>query len=553
MIRRTSSWFLCIVASLSLVGLAFANEFATKKGEPAAKTGKQDAKTEKPAAKSDKPAAKTDKPADKKTESPAKGGKPAAKPSVPNKDKKCAEKSEASPPATHTVKKGPLKVTFDLDGVFEAQTAHEILVKPEEWNALTVETSVAHGARVRKGDVLVSLDPEKLDQAIADLRADLKLSEISLQLSEDQLKTLDKTTPLDLEQNARAARVAEEDRKYFMDVGRPFTLKMIEFSLKMANQSLEYEQEELRQLEKMYKADDITEETEQIVLKRARDTVERAKFMVEYVKLNCDHALKFTLPRTEESVKEAAQRRSLDQEKSKLELPLILQRQRLELEKLRVQRERTNDRLKKLLADRELMTIRSPADGIVYYGKCTRGRFGDSTGMAESLRRYGSIMPNQVIMTVVQSRPMVIRASAAEEHLHWLRPGIKGLATPTGYPDLKLATTLDDTSDIPVGPGSFDTRFSVTLGDKTKWLMPNMTCKVKLTPYLKKDALIVPPKVVLTDDLDDQKRFVWVLPKDGKPQRRDVTVGEKTEKDIEILKGLSDGEKVLLEPPKDEK
>ena len=36
----------------------------------------------------------------------------------------------------------------------------------------------------------------------------------------------------------------------------------------------------------MYKANDITEETEQIVLKRARDTVERAKFMVEYAQLD---------------------------------------------------------------------------------------------------------------------------------------------------------------------------------------------------------------------------------------------------------------------------
>jgi HlyD family secretion protein len=358
---------------------------------------------------------------------------------------------------------------------------------------------------------------------------------------------------LDLEQSVRAARVAEEDKKYFMDVGKPFALKMVDFNLKMANQWLEYEEEELRQLEKMYKADDITEETEQIVLKRARDTVERAKFIVEYVKINCDHTLKFALPRAEESVNEAAQRRSLELEKNKVELPLMLQRQRLELERVRTQRERTNDRLKKLVADRGLMTVRSPADGIVYYGKCTRGRFGDATGMAESLRHRGSIMPNQVFMTVVQPRPMTIRSSVAEEHLHWLRPGVKGVATPTGYPDLKLAATLDDTSDVPIGPGNFDSRFSVALGDKTKWLMPNMNCKVKVTPYLKKDAIVVPPKVVLTDDLDDQKRFVWVLPKDGKPQRRDVTVGEKTDKDIEILKGLSEGEKVLLEPPKDDK
>ena len=116
----------------------------------------------------------------------------------------------------------------------------------------------------------------------------------------------------------------------------------------------------------------------------------------------------------------------------------------MELEKLRLQRQRAEEKLKKLQADRELMTVKSPIDGIVYYGKCVRGKFSDSTSLAENLRYRGSIQPNHVVMTVVQPRPMFIRAAAAEEQLHWLRPGLTGVATPTGYPELKLAATIDD-------------------------------------------------------------------------------------------------------------
>ncbi len=90
----------------------------------------------------------------------------------------------------------------------------------------------------------------------------------------------------------------------------------------MAKVVLEYQQEELRQLEKMYKADDITEETEEIVLRRARDNVEQAKFMLEFAQLNHDHALKFDLPRKEEQVNEAAKRTALDWEKNKAAPPL---------------------------------------------------------------------------------------------------------------------------------------------------------------------------------------------------------------------------------------
>ncbi len=405
---------------------------------------------------------------------------------------------------------------------------------------------------VREGDVLLTLDTEKIDKAISDLRSEQQLSQLTMRQGEDQLQALEKLTPLDLEASSRAARMAEEDRKFFTEVERPFAVRATEFSLKVAKESLEYQEEELRQLEKMYKADDITEETEQIVLKRARDTVGRARFMVEAYKLQHDEALKFTIPRVEDRVKESAQRRSIDLEKSKVALPLAVKKQRLDLERLRVQFERSGERLKKLEADRRGMVVKSPIDGIVYYGKATRGRFSDSTSMADSLRRHGSILPNQAIMTVVQPRPMFIRATVPEDQLYNIRPNLKGVATPTAYPDLKLAAAVDDVSDVPTSPGSFDARLNVTLNRKARFLMPGMTCKVKFVPYLRKEAITVPPKVVHTDELDDQKHYVWRLGKDEKPQKQAVTLGRRTDKAIEITKGLAEGDKVLLEAPKEQ-
>ncbi len=503
-----------------------------------------------PARTDESAAKKTDAPTAPKADQPAekdKGKEPASKESKP------APVPTPTPPATHTVKKELLKVVVNLDGVFAAEKTREIVVAPKEWTALSVENAVPHGTRVRKGDVLLTFDTEKLDRAIADLRTELKLSELTLQQNEGQLQSLDKTTPLELDAGRRAARDAEEDRKYFFEVDRPFTLRAIDFSLKVTAQALEYEEEELRQLEKMYEADEITEETEEIVLKRARDSVERAKFMLEYARLTRDHILQFTLPRAEESVNELTRRKSLDWEKNKVVLPLALERQRLELDKLRVQRERSEERLKTLLADRELMTVKSPIDGIVYYGKCTRGRFSDSTGLAETLRRNGAVGPNQVVMTVVRPRPMYIWVSVPEAELHNFRPDVKGRATPTGYPEMKLPVSVDEISDVPAGPGTFDGRLDVRLDrNKNKRLMPGMTCKVKLVVYEKDDALTVPPKVVHADERDDQKNYVWLLDKDGKPQRRDVKLGKRTDKQVEILKCLAEGDKVLLEPPKDE-
>ncbi len=499
-------------------------------------------------AKADKPAAKKEKPGSKSEKPVAKNGKPGSK-----GEKTAAKSDDGSAASTlYTVKKRPLRVSVELDGVFAAKTAREILFKPEEWTTLTVESAVAHGAVVRQGDVLLSLETEKLDRAIADFRHDLTIAQIGLRQSEGQLEAMEKLTPLDLEMSRRTAGMAQEDQTYFLDVMRSFTLKAADFSLKTAREHLEYEEEELHQLEKMYKANDITEETEQIVLKRARDAVERAKFMVEYVKLGHDEVAKIGLPRMGEQLKDAARRKVLEGEKNKIELPLMLEKQRLEMKKLRVQWERTDEKLRKMLADHELLTVKSPIDGTVYYGKYVKGKFSDSSSLAESLRRNGSISAGQVVMTVVQLRPMFIEATATEEQLGRLRPGLKGIATPTGYPELRLPTAVDRVADLPTAPGSFDARLNVELDRQAKWLMPGMTCKVKLVAYQKKDALSVPLKAVATDELDEQQHFVYVQPKEGKPRKQPVTLGQKTEKQVEILKGLAAGERILAEAPKDE-
>jgi HlyD family secretion protein len=467
---------------------------------------------------------------------------------------KKAEKPAAAAPAAHTVAKVPLKITAELDGVIEGETAREIILSPEEWPSLTVQSAAAHGATVHEGDVILQMETEKIDRAIADLVAELKISDVSLHQSAEQLQALEKTTAWDLEAGQRAARVAEEDQKYYIEIERPFTLKSAEYTLKANKDALEYAEEELSQLEKMYKADDITEESEEIVLKRGRNALEGAKFAMISAQLTYNHTMKYAIPRRDEQTNESLRRSLLAWEKSKVDLPMALQRQRLEVERLRMQHSQSEGRLKRMQADREAMTIKSPTDGIVFYGRWVNGRPADSNAFADALRPHGTIQGHQlVVMTVVQPRPVHIRATAPESLLADLQIGLKGTAVPTGYPDMKVSAIVDRVSDIPVSPGVFDARLRVELKGKTKGLAPGMTCKVKFVTYLKKDAICVPPSTIINDELDEQKQSVKVLEKDGKTAVRPVTVGRKTDKQVEILSGLSEGEQVLLEPSKEQK
>ncbi len=72
---------------------------------------------------------------------------------------------------------------------------------------------------------------------------------------------------------------------------------MANYQVKSANDSLAYAKEELQQLEKMYKASDLTESTEQIILKRQRDQVERGAFYLKLAEYDRDMFFKISLPR----------------------------------------------------------------------------------------------------------------------------------------------------------------------------------------------------------------------------------------------------------------
>jgi len=449
----------------------------------------------------------------------------------------------------HTVKKGALKIEVALIGVFEARQMTPINLRPEAWAVFTVLDSVEHGSRVQPGDTLVTLDLEGIDTAIADLESGQKLAELSLETAKSELAATEAALPLDLEAAERGKRMADEDLKRFLELTRPQSEKSALFALKSAEQFVEYQQEELNQLEKMYKADDLTEETEEIILKRARNDLEQAKFFLEQSKEHMEQTLQVELPRLEISMKESALRHEIDLGKTKTALSVSPGKLRLALERQLHEFRQAADRLVKLKKDREAMLVKAPVAGVVYYGHCQRGKWSSSL-MGESKFTHGSALTaNSVFMTIVQERPMCVRTTVAEKELRLVRPDVAGKAVSVAFPNLHLPVKVEAIATVPTAEGNFDAKLSVDLGGDAQSLLPGMNCNLTLVAYSKPDAVTVPPAAVFSDQLDDSKQFVYRVGADGNHQRASVTIGQRTDTQVEILDGLLEGDKVLLENP----
>src|SRR5690606_24731164 len=119
------------------------------------------------------------------------------------------------------------------------------------------------------------------------------------------------------------------------------------------------------------------------ILKRQRNYLEMARFELSLVKLQRDQVLQVTLPRREADLRESAERQTLSLDKTRSTLPLSLHKTRLDLEKQRYDLAKAKEKLGKLEHDAELMVVRAPAAGVVYYGACVDGEWSSASSMAE--------------------------------------------------------------------------------------------------------------------------------------------------------------------------
>ncbi len=293
---------------------------------------------------------------------------------------------------------------------------------PNSWSSFSVLRAVGHGHRAKKGEQLVWLDTSKIDQQLQDKESALELNKLSQRLANTEFQLLQKTIPLDLKSAERSKSIADDDLAYFLKTDRAHRVESAEYSLKSSRQSVDYAEEELKQLEKMYKADDLTEETEEIVLKRARNDVEAARFYLKSAELRNKRTLETALPREEQQLVEAAQRAELALAKATVALPVSLEQKQIQLDEKNVELERAQKDLAELREDRAMMEVTAPAEGYVYYGQCTRGSWSSVESMASQLQEGGKLAPDAVFMTVLSPRPLRIRVDVPEKELHRLQP-----------------------------------------------------------------------------------------------------------------------------------
>ena len=455
------------------------------------------------------------------------------------------------PPGWQAVTHGPFKVELDIDGVFEAQHMTPVQVDTLALQngpmMLEVLEGVPQGTLVKTGDVLIKFDTKAVDLAVRDAQLAASGAATRLQAAAQDLAFLKHAAEVETAAAQRNADHSVADLKRFMDDDKPLAVKRWDETLLNAHFGVDYAAEELKQLAKMYREESMTEETEEIVLTRQRRAVDAAKFALRGTENEVDRQKNVLLPRQQEDMELGVKAAVTALEVTKATLAVKLESAQQALTKATNDDADARRHVGEMLHDQAAMILKSPADGVVYYGRCEHGKWIDAPAVAAAMKPGGQFRPKFPLLTIVSPRPVALRASVGENILTQIRLDLPAVATPVALPDSTLAAKITSIDPLPTASAS-DVVLSVTLPDEASALLPGMSCKVHLIPADKPDAISIPAAAIHNDE--PGKPYVMVRDPQGAAVKRGVKLGWRSGANVEITDGLTAGDLIQTDPAK---
>jgi hypothetical protein len=410
------------------------------------------------------------------------------------------------------------------------------------WKDFTLLEIRPHGSVVAKGDLLVRFDPEDIDQKIEDVRSQLASSTLTLEQAERDAKLLEETAGHKLEGIRRAAETAKEENAYFTQVRRKATEDAATQALKRSQQMLANQREELKQLSKMYEADDITENTEEIILVRQQDAVAAAEFALRMEVLDHKRTLEVSLPREAKTLADSERDTAIAIQKAETDIPRAIELSKLSVQSLKTSHLRARQDLAELEADRLLFEIKAPAAGRFYHGPIENGRW--TLGeLAKSLVPHGCAPVHSAFATFVPGTAKLnLVAFIDEATARTCKPEMAAIATLAGREDLEVPAKISNIATAPGPDGAWRIDLTPAWPDGLG-PVAGVTAQVRLISYQQAAAIVVPNKALT---FTAAGWTVDVKLADGKTEARAVKRGRVSREETEILSGLEIGQVVMI-------
>lgn len=278
--------------------------------------------------------------------------------------------------------------------------AQSVSFSPQRSTDIFLVNILSQGSTVKKGEKIAISDFRNLDNVIEDYGRSIKNKQLEVQKLQFELEQQKALSAHRVELAKRNLVRAQEDKQDFVEKRKARMLSEEEERVNKALRHLSYKQEELNQLTQMYKDDQVSEETEEIILKRLKNELSESEFAVQGAKLVSELAKLRNIHRLEEDFDASVNAKQIDFKAIEAQANFDLEQKKLALQEAETGLKRLEERLNELKADREMAEFKAPSDGVLLYGGYVADKW-STIPVSVKLKPGGKLEPYDKIATIV--------------------------------------------------------------------------------------------------------------------------------------------------------
>ncbi len=403
---------------------------------------------------------------------------------------------------------------------------------------------IEDGTKVEQGDVLVRLDPTPFEEKANQL-------ESKLQEAKTKAAALEQVVQWERNQSERE----EKSLQFELQAARldliklekgdgPLELARLEGD---AHDALEDWQKKTRYIEDL---DGLAKRgfANPTEVAQSKQKAEESKRKAELAKRKLESYRDHVLPASLQKARTGVQKLETNLEQLKKGAGFKVGQAMAALKQAQLEIHNLGQEVKVARQDLANTVIRAPISGLVVL------REEYINGQKQKPKVGDMVLQNQPLVYLPDVSRMIVKTQVREVDLHKIALGKPALVTVDAYPDLRLAGKADFIGVLAKTRGdvqSADKYFQLTisLGEGDPRLRPGMTCRVVIDCAQVADSLSVPVSAVFREG---DKDYCFVESGQGY-ELREVALGVANENWAQVRAGLSEGERVALSRPAEER
>lgn len=444
---------------------------------------------------------------------------------------------------TTAVRRGDMQVTVTETGTLDS--ARNAILTCQVEGSTTIISIVPEGTFVKEGDIVCELDSSALVDRETTQKIGLTGAEALLSQAQENVEIQKTQNESDIAAAELKLSLALLDLRKFEEGEFLQQVNELSGAVTLARENLSRAEESQafvrRMAQKGYRSQNDLE-AERIAVTKAEIDLKVAEEKLKVLK-------EFTYVRTLEELQANAKEFEREIQRVKRKAVAALSQKQAELSKCELTFKVEKDKYERLEVQIAACTIRAPQDGQVVWANSRDPRRSDAAVIEE-----GSVVrERQAIINLPDYDAMKVNARIHESRISLVRAGLPVRVRIDAYSGEVFAGVVDTVSSVPLSNSSFsrgdvkEYEASVRLTDaveKINKLRPGLSANIEIVVSELEDVLLAPVQAVVTIGRD---QYSWVRIGDNY-ERKAIKIGRTNERQIEVKEGLSDGDRVVMNP-----